>query len=316
MSDTSTAFAFAVAALDRASERREDAAWLDAAWARDDCALLAVRHDGKVPVDVASMTLLRLSGARRDAWRRRDASFLGLHGDAPIFSTGVDAPQADALAAAHGAKFIDLRSAAAQLPASETGIGAYARALLHWQSRRRHCGRCGAPCRFESAGHRALCSDAACGQEYFPRTDPAIIVVVADGERCLLGRQAAWPERRYSTLAGFVEPGETLEQAVHREVVEETGVTLADCRYVASQPWPFPASLMIGFAARAASTAVRTGAELADARWWSARDMPGAIARGELVLPPALSISFHLIDRWFHDLTGARLEPGPPLANR
>jgi NAD+ diphosphatase len=310
------AYAFAAAALDRASERREDTAWLDAAWTNAASGLLAVRHDGKVLVDVATMRLVRLGCTTRGVCERRDTSFLGLDGSAPLFSAGLAPGPADELARHNGAKFIDLRSIAAQLPADETAVAAYARALLHWQSRKRYCGRCGAPTRLESAGHRALCTDAGCGQEYFPRTDPAIITVVTDGERCLLGRQAAWPERRYSTLAGFVEPGETLEQAVQREVFEETGVRVGACRYVATQPWPFPASLMIGFEAAATTTAIRTGAELAEARWRSAREMPGAIERGELVLSPKLSIAFHLIDAWFHRLTGAHLEPGPPLMNR
>jgi NAD+ diphosphatase len=161
-----------------------------------------------------------------------------------------------------------------------------------------------------------VCTNVDCAQQYFPRTDPAIITLVTDGERCLLGRQPGWPERRFSTLAGFVEPGESLEQAVAREVHEETGVRIARCRYFASQPWPFPASLMLGFEADAASHEIACGAEIAEAHWFHHADMPRLVADGELKLPPAMSISYHLIDRWFHARTGAHLPPGQPIASR
>lgn len=141
-------------------------------------------------------------------------------------------------------------------------------------------------------------------------------MLVADGPRCLLGRQPSWPERRYSTIAGFVEPGETLEQAVAREVLEETGVEVGACRYVGSQPWPFPSSLMIGFIAEATGREIKVGAELSDARWFDAAEMPGQIARGELVLSPALSIAFHLLDHWYHGLSGTHLTAGPPITPR
>src|SRR5690606_34263888 len=128
-------------------------------------------------------------------------------------------------------QFLGLRGAAARWPAADSGLFAYARALALWQDRHRHCGRCGAANLPARAGHVLHCSDTACGSETFPRLDPAIIVLVADGERCLLGRQAAWPERQFSTLAGFVEPGESLEDAVRREVEEESGVRVGACRY-------------------------------------------------------------------------------------
>ena len=131
------------------------------------------------------------------------------------------------------------------------GLLAYARALSIWRSRHRYCGACGAPLVAVRAGHALRCTNGACAQESFPRIDPAIIVLVCDGERALLGRQASWPPGRYSTLAGFVEPGESLEDAVAREVFEETGVPVHDVRYHSSQPWPFPSSLMVGFQASA-----------------------------------------------------------------
>jgi NAD+ diphosphatase len=140
------------------------------------------------------------------------------------------------------------------------------------------------------------CSAEACGIEHFPRLDPAIIVLVTDGERALLGRQAAWPPGRYSTIAGFVEPGESLEDAVVREVLEETGVTVTEASYHSSQPWPFPASLMIGFNARAPGDAVpRADEELEDVRWFTRED----IAAGTPKLPPTQSVSFRLIEDWY-----------------
>jgi NAD+ diphosphatase len=194
------------------------------------------------------------------------------------------------------ARFEDLRVAAGLLPEDEAGLLAYARALMLWRQRHRFCGACGAPTRSASAGHVMKCTAEACGAEHFPRLDPAIIVLVTDGERALLGRQAAWPPGRYSTIAGFVEPGESLEDAVLREVLEETGVTVTEATYHSSQPWPFPSSLMIGFTATATADAVpRADEELEDARWFTREE----IASGTPLLPPPQSVSFRLIEDWF-----------------
>ena len=154
------------------------------------------------------------------------------------------------------------------------------------------CGSATAP---QSAGHVLRCRDPGCGADFFPRIDPAIIVLVSDGERALLGRQASWPARRYSTIAGFVEPGESLEDAVAREVEEETGVRIVSARYDSSQPWPFPSSLMLGFQALApAGSEVRLSGELEDARWFSRAQLTS----GEALAPPSHSISWRLISGW------------------
>jgi len=195
------------------------------------------------------------------------------------------------------ASFEELRPLSPLLGGDEAGLLAYARALSVWRARQRYCGACGAPTIPQRAGHCMRCSSEGCGQEFFPRVDPAIIVLVTDGERALLGRQAAWPAGRYSTIAGFVEPGESLEDAVAREVMEETGVPVAGARYDSSQPWPFPASLMIGFRASARpDSPVRVNGELEDARWFTREE----IQAGAALLPPAHSISRRLISAWMN----------------
>jgi len=194
-----------------------------------------------------------------------------------------------------GTQLAELRPLTAILPADEAGLLAYARALLVWRARHRFCGVCGAPTAATRAGHCLVCSNPECAHEYFPRIDPAIIVLVSDGERALLGRQASWPARRYSTIAGFVEPGESLEDAVVREVAEETGVAVREVSYDSSQPWPFPSSVMLGFRARAVpGSEVRVGGELEDARWFTREQ----VRSGEALTPPTQSISWRLIESW------------------
>jgi NAD+ diphosphatase len=205
-------------------------------------------------------------------------------------------------------EFADLRLTAGLLPADDAGLLAYARAMIYWRQRHRYCGACGAPTRAGSGGHVMVCTAAGCGAESFPRIDPAIIVLVSDGERALLGRQASWPAGRYSTIAGFVEPGESLEDAVAREVREETDIEVDEVAYHSSQPWPFPSSLMVGFHARATSTAIRCpDGELEDARWFSRAEL----AQGTPALPPPQSISFRLIADWYRRGSDVELADEP-----
>jgi NAD+ diphosphatase len=211
-----------------------------------------------------------------------------------------------------GGCFRELRSIAGDLPTDEAGLLAYARAMVLWRERHRFCGRCGSGTAASHSGHVLVCSAASCGHQQFPRIDPAVIVLVSDGERALLGRQTTWPKGRYSTIAGFVEPGESLEDAVAREVMEETGVSVSQVDYHSSQPWPFPSSLMLGFMARASSELIQLNdAELEDARWWSRAQ----IAAGEIGLPPPHSISFRLIEDWYDAAADRPLreEPGARL---
>jgi NAD+ diphosphatase len=225
----------------------------------------------------------------------RDADFVLLGWYRGARCVLADLSAAAAVAAPPGTQFEELRPLTAVLSTDEAGLLAYARALTIWRARQRHCGVCGAPTAPTHAGHCLLCTNPACGNEFFPRIDPAIIVLVSDGERALLGRQATWPPRRYSTVAGFVEPGESLEDAVRREVAEETGVAVSEVRYHSSQPWPFPSSVMLGFTARAAAgAAVRVSGELEDARWFTREQ----VNCGEALAPPTQSISWRLIESW------------------
>jgi NAD+ diphosphatase len=190
------------------------------------------------------------------------------------------------------------------LPPEDAGLLGYARGMVLWRARHRFCGTCGATTLAAKGGHVLICTNPACRHEQFPRIDPAIIVLVSDGERALLGRQAAWPVGRYSTIAGFVEPGESLEDAVAREVFEETGIEVNRIQYHSSQPWPFPSSLMLGFTAHAQTTQIQLrDDELEDAQWFTREDL----ASGRPLVPPNVSISFRLIEHWFDAGGGKKL---------
>jgi len=203
-----------------------------------------------------------------------------------------------------GTSLEELRPLLGLLSAAEAVILTCARALVIWRSRHLHCGVCGSPTEPRQAGHALRCTSSACGADFFPRIDPAVIVIVHDGRQALLGRQASWPKGRYSALAGFVEPGESLEDAVVREVAEETGIRVTEAHYFASQPWPFPASMMVGFHAQAVHGAVQLDDELEDARWFSAEEIAASPAA---LLPAPYTIARRLIDAWYQQVTGRAL---------
>jgi NAD+ diphosphatase len=278
-------YAFQHAGLDRAEHLREKADALGELWPR---ARVMLFDEGRVHFHGELEAPSFPTGAELP-WCS-DASFLGLDGEQPWFAApiqgGVELPGTIA----------DLRSVAAHWPALQAAICAQGRALLRWQSRSRFCGECGARNQFIRGGFASRCSN--CGGERYPRTDPAVIVAVSDGERLLLGRQAGWPEGRWSVLAGFCEPGESLEQTVVREVLEEAGVRVASCEYAGSQPWPFPASLMIGFHALAEPQPVQVGDELEAAAWFTAEELREQFASGAMKASPRLSISRWLLEDW------------------
>ena len=281
-------YAFAATAPDRADHLRDDRGALEALWA--EARVLLLDGDGHA-VGTSNVHELWLPrGAELAQQLPDDALFLGMHEDQGWFALRLES------GSSASANRVDLRAAALTLPALEAGLYGHARALLHWQATHRFCGRCGAGLQAIRAGHAARCN--GCGSEHYPRTDTAIIVAVTDGKRLLLGRQSSWPKKRYSVIAGFLEPGERLEDAVAREVLEESGLRVRTCRYAGSQPWPFPANLMVGFEAEADGETPRFGGELEDARWFSAAEIEAAVAAGELLLSPRLSISSWLIRRW------------------
>jgi NAD+ diphosphatase len=219
---------------------------------------------------------------------------LGDYRGLAVFTTEVEATQPPELGG--GAEFADLRTAAALLPHEDAGLVAYARAMISFRHRHRFCGSCGAETLPRRNGRVMVCTRPGCETEFFPRVDPAVIVLVTDGERALLGRQPGWPAGRYSTIAGFVEPGESLEDAVRREVLEETGVETGAMSYQSSQPWPFPRSLMLGFRAEARTTEIQIGdAELEDARWFHSEEL-----KGGSMLPFPQSIAYRLIQEWMN----------------
>jgi len=303
----SSANTFAALELDRCAEQREDAAAIAERACAASARYLILRPDGSALASAERRALLQLDSSLRARAGETAATFLGRADNTDHFVVSLDDARAADIAAEQRGQFLDLRSAGVLLPAFDAGLFAYARGLAHWQQRTRWCSACGASLRLEAAGHRAQCTNPQCGIAHFPRTDPAIIVVVSHERRCLLGRGPQWPERRYSTLAGFVEPGETLEHAVRREVLEESGVRVGACDYHSSQPWPFPASIMLGFTAIAEDPTIRLGAELAEARWFSVDDLVSGLRAGEIKVSSPLSVSYRLVEHWLRETAGIEL---------
>lgn len=297
MPDTPTLFSGDY--LDRNVALRADAAARAAAWSGPGARFLPVWEAQPLIRDGAAARLARAELGERLPPPER-AIYLGLEGDRHLFAVALESREAPTGLGEFGG----LRDLVSGLPAREAGLLGYARAMVNWHRQHRHCGACGAPNRAEEGGFVLACSRASCGHRSFPRLDPAIIVLAHRDQHCLLGRQASWPADRFSTIAGFVEPGEALEDAVRREVMEETDVRVSHCAYRGSQPWPFPASLMIGFHALATSEDIRLNdAELAEARWFTRAELAG----GDVILPPRASVAFRLIEDWFDAV------PGPGL---
>ncbi len=241
--------------LDRAAALRASPERLDEAWGRPDTRVLPVWRSRHIVLreDVTSLLLLGPEKLDKLEAYQESRVLLGTAGGAAVFAVDLSSVEEPAeflgLAPVHAV--LGLREVAPLVSQSEGALLSYAGGILSWHRRHRFCGVCGSETKSTQGGHIRVCASEGCREQHFPRTDPAVIMLVTDGERSLLGRQAAWPSRVYSTLAGFVEPGESLEEAVRREVYEETGVELDEVHYHSSQPWPFPSSLMLGFTARA-----------------------------------------------------------------
>jgi len=287
--------------LDREALKRPDPVWFQTQWARDDAACLIFCGDqpivdisGDVPRAHFPTRCFELFNADLEA-----TAFLGVDDDGrPLFASLARLDEA-AVEAAGPYKVVNLRSLALQGELTPAGLGALAqgRSLLHWHAKHQFCANCGAPTAIAEGGYRRDC--AACDHKHFPRTDPVAIWLTLSGDKCLLGRSGRFAETMYSCLAGFIEPGETIENAVRRENFEESGVRIGRVAYHASQPWPFPASLMVGCYAEALSSdIVMDEAELVDCRWFS-RDELALMHRREhpdgLTTPPNISIAYRLI---------------------
>ncbi len=298
--EVSTELGFATQGIDRAAGHRDDAAWQASAIRRPDARFIAICND--IPVlqwDGAGLDPLFDLDRATALGTTTEALFLGLRGGAPHFALGVAPAAFDALKAREDLKLIDMRSIAMQglfTPGVINAIGT-AKAMLLWHARHRFCSACGHPSELSSAGWKRKCPN--CGTEHFPRTDPVVIMLAIRGDRCLMGRAPQFPEGRYSCLAGFMEPGETFEDAVRREILEETAVRTGRVRYLYAQPWPFPSSLMIGCMVEALSDEIVVDPnELADARWFT-RGEVAEILQGRhpagITSPPRMAIANHIM---------------------
>lgn len=306
--------------LDRAGEQRKNPDWLRQQWTRQQCRVFILRHDKslmrRVEGVAAGFEVIRFScdeiHALGDVYTQ--AIFLGHDQSTPLFAIDTGELDDTAIAAfAAGGEFVDLREIGWLLDAQQAAQMAYARGLAYWNRHHRFCGKCGSPTVSENGGHMRRCSNDGCGKLHFPRTDPAVIMLVEDRSdpthpRCLLGRNSRFPSRMMSTLAGFVDPLESLEECVAREVFEECGIEVTKIEYQASQPWPFPASIMLGFRAQASSLEINIDQdEIEEAYWFDAEQLKTFGEWGDdgdnFCLPRRDSIARWLIQTWIDEQT-------------
>ena len=278
--------ALATTSYDRIAHRRTDEEWLAAAWANPSTRVLPVAG-----------TRVKAPAGEPEWVAPADAPggmrvLLGEDGGVVSFAVIAGRELADE-------SWVGLRGVMLNIPEAEASYLVHAVGLAEWHWATRFCPRCGGALEARQSGHVLVCT--SCGKEQFPRTDAAVIMLITDDQdRALLGRQPIWPAGRWSTLAGFVEPGESLEDAVRREVREESGIAVGEVTYMASQPWPLPASLMLGFNGRAVSTDIRVDEhELEAARWWSREEVRAAVDSGDLLIPSGISISRSLLIDWY-----------------
>ncbi len=317
----STALSYAGAFLDRAGSLRKDPTWIDRHLDRPATRILPLWRnrnlvDGAGTVLSQPTAVLRQRAEAADVVRAAsELVFLGLAGEDAVFAADLsDVDEATAAGLVGGGSFVDLRQVGPLISARDANLAAYGRGILHWHCRHRFCSRCGHPSVGRDGGQVRVCTNSDCGQTTFPRIDPAVIMLVEhrpDGgepPRCLMGRHVRLPPGVFSTLAGFVEPAESLEQTVAREVLEETGVVVDQVTYQGSQPWPFPSSIMLGFRARARSTAITIDEdELDEAHWFTADEVRSFGEWGDETasrkLPRRDSIARFLVESWLAEIS-------------
>lgn len=290
--------------LNREAVRRRDAEWV--AGHLDDAR-------GRYLPFAKLNPLLKQGEQRELAWAKREMFenietpepvFLGTDGDVGHFAvdvSSVEEPE-ETLGVAEVASFEDLRAMVGVMPVPDASIASQGRAYVDWHARNGFCGTCGGSTRAAQGGAHRICAE--CALEHFPRTDPVAIAAVVRGDQCLLGRGPGWPSNMFSALAGFVEPGESLEEAVRREVLEESNIVVGRVRYIASQPWTFPSSFMIGCLAEAESTEISIDrAEIEEARWFSRDELEKGLTgdTSEVMVPPPMAIAHHLIRAWIDE---------------
>ncbi|MEE8516166.1 MAG: NAD(+) diphosphatase [Alphaproteobacteria bacterium] len=296
---------FAGSGLDRAGIQRKDAGWVEAQLADPGCRILPMWRDTNLVEmgDDPTLAMLDADAARGLAGDTADFVLLGVDHAGARFVVDISAHEAplETPELRGRGDFIGLRDIGALLSRSDGALLAHAKGLMYWHSRHRFCGVCGSATISAEAGHVRKCSDAACATLHFPRTDPAVIMLVTHADKCLLGRKNQWNRYQYSALAGFVEPGESLEEAVAREVKEETAIEVSKVHYHSSQPWPFPGNLMLGFTAEAATTEIEIDPnELVDARWFDRTEVADFEEKSgnKLRVARRVSIARHLIRDW------------------
>lgn len=305
--------------LDRASESRKDREWLEQQWARRQCRVFIVRNDKSLMCwndrkqDIPEVIHFPKAEIENLAEESEQRVFLGLDRHGPIFALDVSGHDDDALVAFVGDnEFVDLRDVGWLLDSQQAAQLAYARGLLFWNRNHRYCGICGSPTQSENGGHMRHCTNSSCARMHFPRTDPAVIMLVEDlsdpkKPRCLLARNSRFPSRMMSTLAGFVDPLESLEETVAREVFEECGIRVGKIEYQASQPWPFPSSIMLGFRAEALTRDITVdGDEIEEAYWFEAEQLKEFGEWGDdgdtFCLPRQDSIARYLVNTWMDEM--------------
>jgi NAD+ diphosphatase len=316
---------YAAPGFERAGLRRRDGGWIAERVADPESLFVPVWRNQNLVVEVEGgepraavlswacvAPVIGEAVAAEERLGRGELVFIGIVEERAHFAldlSPVEAPldmlHSPALAAAGvetaTVRFADLRQLGGRLDRAEAALLALARAMLYWHQRHRFCGLCGSPTRSEEAGHMRRCANPACNAMHFPRTDPAVIMLVTQGERALMGRSRHFPPGMYSTLAGFVEPGESLEQAVAREVREETGIEVGAVDYNSSQPWPFPANIMLGFHAHALTTEITVDyGELEDARWVERGWLLAHVDDDAFRLPRHDSIARRLVEDWLY----------------